>query len=84
MEKNVIYVDYPRQNIKYKEFDKPEEVEKLNNQNLVNRAAETRADSVGEATGSPKETNEIIASIPKIPAKIKKTIYQVRLKMMDI
>ena len=57
---------------KYKEFDKPEEVEKLNNQNLVNRAAETRADNVGEATGSPKETNEIIASIPKIPAKIKK------------
>ena len=42
---------------KYKEFDKPEEVEKLNNQNLVNRAAETRADNVGEATGSPKETN---------------------------
>ena len=57
---------------KYKEFDKPEEVEKLNNQNLVNRAAETRADNVGEATGSPKETNEIIASIPTIPAKINK------------
>jgi hypothetical protein len=57
---------------KYKEFDKPEEVEKLNNQNLVNRAAETRADNVGEATGSPKETNDLMASIPKIPAKIKK------------
>ena len=57
---------------KYKEFDKPEEVEKLNNQNLVNRAAETRADNVGEATGSPKETNDLMASIPKVPAKIKK------------
>ena len=57
---------------KYKEFDKPEEVEKLNNQNLVNRAAETRADNVGEATGSPKETTDLINSIPKIPAKVKK------------
>ena len=57
---------------KYKEFDKPEEMEKLNNQNLVNRAAETRAENVGEATGSPKETNDLMASIPKIPAKIKK------------
>jgi hypothetical protein len=57
---------------KYKQFDKPEEIEKLNNQNLVNRAAETRAENVGEATGSPKETNDLMASIPKIPAKIKK------------
>jgi hypothetical protein len=57
---------------KYKQFDKPEEIEKLNNQNLVNRAAETRAENVGEATGSPKETNDLMATIPKIPAKIKK------------
>ena len=56
----------------YEEFDKPEEVEKLNNQTLVNRSAETRADNVGESTGSPKETNDIIASIPTISAKIKK------------
>ena len=55
----------------YEEFDKPEEVEKLNNQTLVNRSAETRADNVGESTGSPKETNDIIASIPTISAKIK-------------
>ncbi len=57
---------------KYKQFDKPEEIEKLNNQNLVNRAAETRAENVGEATGSPKETNDLMATIPKVPAKIKK------------
>ena len=56
----------------YEEFDKPEEMEKLNNQNLVNRAAETRADNVGEATGSPKETTDLINSIPTIPAKVKK------------
>jgi len=54
------------------QFDKPEEVEKLNNQSLVNRAAETRADNVGEATGSPKETTDLINSIPKIPAHVKK------------
>ena len=57
---------------KYKQFDKPEEIEKLNNQNLVNRAAETRAENVGEATGSPKETNDLMATIPKVHAKIKK------------
>ena len=54
------------------QFDKPEEVGKLNNQSLVNRAAETRADNVGEATGSPKETTDLINSIPKIPAHVKK------------
>ena len=54
------------------QFDKPEEVGKLNNQSLVNRAAETRADNVGEATGSPKETTDLISSIPKIPAHVKK------------
>lgn len=54
------------------QFDKPKEVEKLTNQSLVNRAAETRAENVGEATGSPKETNDLMASIPKIPAKVKK------------
>ena len=54
------------------QFDKPKEVEKLTNQSLVNRSAETRAENVGEATGSPKETNDLINTIPKIPVKVKK------------
>ena len=52
---------------KYKEFDKPEEVEKLDSKTIVNRSAETRAETVGEATGSPKETNDLVNSIPKVP-----------------
>jgi len=51
----------------YKEFDKPEEVEKLDSKSIVNRSAETRAENVGEATGSPKETNDLVNSIPKVP-----------------
>jgi len=52
---------------KYKEFDKPEEVEKLDSKTIVNRSAETRADNVGESTGSPKETNDLVNAIPKVP-----------------
>ena len=64
---------------KYKEFDKPEEVEKLDSKNIVNRSAETRADNVGEATGSPKETNDIMSSIPKVPTSQVKHIPLQRL-----
>ena len=38
------------------QFDKP--TEKLDSKTLVNRSAETRADNVGESTGSPKQVND--------------------------
>ena len=50
-----------------KPFDKP--VEKLDSKTLVQRSAETRADNVGESTGSPKQVNDLMNTIPKVPAK---------------
>ena len=64
----------------YKEFDKPEEVEKLDSKTIVNRSAETRAENVGEATGSPKETNDLINTIPKVPSARVKQIPLARVK----
>lgn len=59
------------------QFDKPEEVEKLDSKTIVNRSAETRAETVGEATGSPKETNDLVSSIPKVPtAQVKQIPLQ--------
>lgn len=49
------------------QFDKP--TEKINNNTLVGHSAEQRAETVGEASGSPKETNDLINSIPKVPVK---------------
>lgn len=48
------------------QFDKPHK--KLDSKTLVNRSAETRAENVGESTGSPKQVNDLMNSIPKIPA----------------
>ncbi len=48
-----------------KQFDKP--VEKLDSKTLVQRSAETRADNVGESTGSPKQVNDLMNTIPKVP-----------------
>ena len=45
------------------QFDKP--TEKLDSKTLVNRSAETRADNVGESTGSPKQVNDLMSQIPK-------------------
>ena len=64
---------------KYEEFDKPEEVEKLDSKTIVNRSAETRAETVGESTGSPKETNDVVNSIPKVPTAQVKSIPLQRL-----
>jgi hypothetical protein len=64
---------------KYKEFDKPEEVEKLDSKTIVNRSAESRAETVGESTGSPKETNDVVNSIPKVPTAQVKSIPLQRL-----
>ncbi|MGY8765693.1 MAG: hypothetical protein ACKVI5_02415, partial [Nitrospinaceae bacterium] len=63
----------------YEEFDKPEEVEKLDSKVIVNRSAETRAETVGESTGSPKETNDVVNSIPKVPSVQVKSIPLQRL-----
>ena len=65
---------------KYKQFDKPEEVEKLDSKTIVNRSAETRAETVGESTGSPKETNDLVNSIPKVPTAQVKQIPLQRIK----
>ena len=48
------------------QFDKPHK--KLDSKTLVNRSAETRADHVGESTGSPKQVNDLMNTIPKVPA----------------
>ena len=63
----------------YEEFDKPEEVEKLDSKVIVNRSAETRAETVGESTGSPKETNDVVNAIPKVPSAQVKSIPLQRL-----
>ena len=49
------------------QFDKP--TEKLDSKTLVNRSAETRADNVGESTGSPKQVNDLMSQIPKQTAR---------------
>lgn len=53
------------------QFDKPTEKDaNVGGKTLVQRSAETRSENVGGASGSPKETNDILNTIPKMkPAK---------------